>query len=287
MSLPPLAALEMLDALAQTGSVSQTARALNLSQSAISHKLRVLEARLGFALTEAHGRGIVLTAEARRYVAAIRPGLKLLRDAHRGVGEAKGSLAVACSSGFAATWLAPRIGAFLALYPEVALTLHSVAAGEVVPRADLFLEFTATPGPNAEHLLDVAFFPVCSPDFFADAADPDLSAMTPDRLLHLNNREDWAAWLVLAGNALAPGQAGIMFSGLLAMYAAAEAGLGICLGDALTSARALSTGRLVRPFAESLPPRAGYWITPAPGGLTAPAAAFADWLRADLAEAAG
>ena len=283
MQLPPLSALEMLEVLARTGSVSLTADALHLSQSAVSHKLRSLETRLGFALTEPRGRGVVLTAEARRYTAAIGPGLQALRDAHRGLGEARGMLDVAASSGFAATWLAPRIRGFLNLYPEIALNLVSVAAAEDVPRCDLFVQFTAQPPPGAEHLMDVDFFPVCSPDFLFASGGPRLDALTPDMLMHLDNRSDWAEWLALAGSPLAPGGQGIMFTGLLAMYAAAEAGLGICLGDALTCGRALSSGRLVRPFEQTLPPKAGYWILPAPGGLTTPASAFAEWLRSDLA----
>lgn len=67
------------------------------------------------------------------------------------------------------------------------------------------------------------------------------------------------------------------------MYAAAEAGLGIGLGDALTSARALSTGRLLRPFEEEIASGKGYWITPAPGGVSAPAQAFLLWLRDEIA----
>ncbi|MFK7943101.1 MAG: LysR substrate-binding domain-containing protein [Paracoccaceae bacterium] len=282
MNLPPLSALEVLETLARTGSISQTAREVHLSQSAISHKMRTLEAGLGFKLTKPRGRGVVLTAEARRYVAAIGPGLQALRDAHRGLGEAKGRLAVACSSGIAATWLSPRIGRFLNLYPEISLSLISVAAAEDVPDCDLFMQFTSTPPPGAQHLLDVVFFPVCSPDFLYASGGPSLSDLTPDMLLHLDNRKDWAAWLALAGSHVEPGTQGVMFTGLLAMYAAAEAGLGICLGDALTCGRSISTGRLVRPFPESLPPRAGYWITPPPGGLSVSSSAFVDWLRSDL-----
>jgi len=283
MNLPPLAALEMLDILARTGSVVATAAEVNLSQSAVSHKLRALEARLGFRLTEAQGRGLVLTGAAHRYVAAIRPALALLRDAHQGIGAPQGALDIAVTSGLAATWLAPRLGRFVGLYPEIALTLTSFAAGEEVPRADLWISFTDQPPPGAEPLLSVAFFPVCSPDFLYEAGGLSPENLRPDMLLHLDRGDDWARWLSVAGVTPAPGQQGLRFTGLLAMYAAAEAGLGICLGDGLTSARALSSGRLVRPFDTELPAPAGYWITPPPGGFGAPAAAFARWIKAEMA----
>ncbi len=299
MILPSLSAMEALDTLARTGSVTRTAEELNVSQSAISHKLKSLEARLGFALTEARGRRVVLTSAARRYVAAIRPALGALRDAHRGLGVARGPLDVAVVSGLAAPWLGPRIGRFLNAYPEISLTLRSVATGEAQADCDLSICFTDAPPPDAEHLLDVAFFPVCRPDFLSERGGLTLDRIEPGMLLHLHNRTDWARWLEAAGGDLgplrveAPGhkgrppqqeQTGVLFTGLLAMYSAAEAGAGICLGDVLTCAISLNSGRLVRPFETEIPVPAGYWMVPAPGGLTAPASAFVEWLRAELAD---
>ncbi|MBT0958070.1 LysR family transcriptional regulator [Alphaproteobacteria bacterium KMM 3653] len=285
MNIPPLAALETLEALARTGSIHQAAAQVNLSASACSHKIKALEARLGFRLIQPAGRGITLTAEGRRYVAAVRPALEQLRDAHRGHGAARGELLVAVTSGFAATWLAPRIRRFVNLYPEIALTLSSTPSGVMAPTCDLQIAYARRPPKGAEPLLEVHFFPVCSPDFLYTNAGLTPERIAPDHLLHLESREDWRLWLASAGCALDPGDAGITFTGLLAMYAAAEAGAGIGLGDAVTSAHALSTGRLVKPFDQILTADGGYWIIPPPGGLTAPGRAFADWLRAEMAHA--
>ncbi|MBT8154234.1 LysR family transcriptional regulator [Epibacterium ulvae] len=279
MSLPPISALIVLDALARTGSVRATATEVHLSQSAVSHKLKALETQLGFALTIAKGRGVALTGEARRYVAAIRPALALLHDAHDGLDQAKGRLEIAVTSGFAATWLAPRLSDFLNRYPEISFKMRSVAVGEEVPACDLGIVFTDTPPRGAKRLFDVTFFPVCSPDFLHKHGALTADAILPDMLLHLDTHADWAQWLEMAGQPQQVEDAGVVFSGLLAMYAAAEAGLGLCLGDAVTSEHALRSGRLLRPFEAEIPARAAYWITPAPGGFTAPAAAFADWLQ--------
>ncbi len=283
MNLPPLSALEMLDALARTGSVAATAAELHLSPSAVSHKLRTLEARLGFRLAEPQGRGLRLTGEAHRYVEAIRPGLASLREAHRAIGTTRGTLGLAVTSGLAATWLAPRLRRFLALCPGVALTLSSFAGGEEPPRADLSILFTETPPPGAELLLRVTFFPVCAPELLYDGGGLALDGLRPGMLLHLDGPADWARWLEAAGSPLQPGSGGISFTGLLAMYSAAEAALGLCLGDSLTCSRALSTGRLVRPFAMDVPADAAYWITLSSGGGSDPAQAFLKWIKAELA----
>ena len=143
----------MLVALARTGSVRDTAIEVHLSQSAVSHKLKALEQVLGFPLTEPKGRGVVLTGEARRYVAAIRPALALLRDAHNGLDQAKGTLEIAVSSGFAATWLAPRLADFLNRYPAVSLKIRSVAVGEDFSHSDLSIVFTDRPPAGSQRCL--------------------------------------------------------------------------------------------------------------------------------------
>ncbi|MDS9469325.1 LysR substrate-binding domain-containing protein [Paracoccus sp. MBLB3053] len=283
MNMPPLSALEALDALDRTGSVGEAARACALSQSAVSHKLRALEARLGFALTEPRGRGVVLTSQGRRYLAAVRPGLEALREAHRGIGQARGNLEVGCASGLAATWLARRLQGFLNRFPEVALSLRSLPLGEPQPGCDIALAFTDTALPGAVHLLDVRFFPVCFPGLMHRAGIPDPSDLRPEMLLHLQNRGDWADWLRLAGADGKAAQGGVRFTGLLAMYAAAEAGLGLCLGDGLTCADALTTGRLMRPYPHEINVASAYWAVPGAGGLTAPAEAFLIWLQAEMA----
>lgn len=279
MSLPSISSLVVLDALARTGSVRGAAAEVHLTQSAVSHKLKALEVRLGFRLTEAKGRGVVLTGEARRYVAAIRPALAILLEANSSLGEAKGSLEIAVTSGFAATWLAPRLSGFLNRYPAVSLKLRSVAVGEDVPECDLGIVFTDNPPKGAKPLFDVTFFPVCSPDFLHKHGSLTVDQITPDMLLHLESFADWAQWLGKADAAAELEGTGLVFTGLLAMYASAEAGMGLCLGDAVTSDHALRSGRLVRAFKKEIPSRASYWITPLTGGLTAPAAAFSEWVQ--------
>lgn len=283
MNMPPISALEVLEALALNGSVSRTAERLHLSQSAVSHRLKSLETYLGFKLTTPKGRGVALTSEARRYAAAIAPALANLRDVHRAMGMARGALDVAVVSGLAATWLAPRLRGFLNRYPEISLTLRSVALGEPTPPCDLQIDFAEHPPEGAVRLFGVNFFPVCSPDFLYAAGGLHPGTLDPDRLLHLDTRTEWAHWLAAVGSPVRPGLAGIRFTGLLAMYAAAEAGVGIGLGDALTSARALSTGRLVRPFDEEMQVGKAYWIIPQSSELSPPASAFMEWLQDEVA----
>lgn len=57
--------LGLLRELAQRGSVTEVARALHLTPSAVSQQLKALEREAGVALTQRSGRGIALTAPGR------------------------------------------------------------------------------------------------------------------------------------------------------------------------------------------------------------------------------
>lgn len=282
MNLPPLSALTVLDALARRGSVRAAAEEVHLSQSAVSHKLRGLEERLGFALTEPAGRGVVLTGAAQRYLERVRPALMILREAHSDIAQAKGRLEIAVASGFAATWLAPRLPEFLNRYPDVDLHLNSTGAHDATPPCDLEIIFADSPPPNAHLLFNISFFPVCSPEFQHRHGLKTADQVRSDMLLHLNRREDWQQWRLDQGQSDVLSHPGVMFTGLLAMYAAAAEGLGLCLGDAVTCEQALRNGRLLRPVMAEIPAPGSYWAVPPAGGLVGPAAAFVDFLTEQI-----
>ena len=66
--LPSLNALRVFVAVARSGGVSRAAEELNLTHSAVSHQIRSLQSELGITLFEKHGRGLMLTEQARDYV---------------------------------------------------------------------------------------------------------------------------------------------------------------------------------------------------------------------------
>lgn len=61
--------LMLIAALGQTGTVSEAARRLGLTQSAASHRVREAERRVGAALIVRHPRGIQLTSDGQRIAA--------------------------------------------------------------------------------------------------------------------------------------------------------------------------------------------------------------------------
>lgn len=104
-------------------------------------------------------------------------------------------------------------------------------------------------------------------------------------LLHLDDTEDWARWLALSKVENPDIEGGIFFSDMNLVFSAAIAGQGIAMGDELTSRRALSEGRLVRPFDIAIKSPRSYFLVSEHAKASHPVLeAFAGWLRSKLQE---
>ena len=257
MRIPSTQALRALDSFARHGSVWRAADELHLTRSAVSHQLRLLERDLGFDLLERIGKGVALTPRGQRYAQRRAQGAHRARrcgDAHmpaRGVG---GSFSVCCTPGFAS---------LLAVHPyrRVPGDVSDVSLRILTPRrlddvsnpdADAFIAFGVGNWPNRSGRTAVRgrVHAALQPDAAQQDRRPFQAGRRAARQpLHLGDTEDWARWLALSARWRTPiPEGGIIFSDMNLVFSAAIAGQGIAMGDELTSRRALSEGRLVRPF---------------------------------------
>ena len=120
--------LALIDAIAETGSVTRAAGRLHLTQSALSHQLRDVEARLGVALFLRAGRRMVLTpagARARESagrvladLATAEIELREMATGERGVLR----LCTQCNTGY--HWLPPLLKAFHSAHPGVNVAIQ-------------------------------------------------------------------------------------------------------------------------------------------------------------------
>jgi LysR family transcriptional regulator for metE and metH len=132
--------LETLLALAECGSLSKAAARLFLTQSALSHQLRALEAHYGAALVEKNVRPLRFTAIGQRLLSLARAVLPQVADAARDVARlAQGHagplrVAVQCHNCF--DWLMPAMDAYRSLWPEVELDIISGFLADPLPLLD-------------------------------------------------------------------------------------------------------------------------------------------------------
>ena len=90
MKLPPLRAVQYFEVVARLLSFSRAAVELNVSQSAVSHQIRLLEDFLGERLLLRQGRLLSLTAQGEVYFEGISAGLGQIAQSSeqlRGGGE--------------------------------------------------------------------------------------------------------------------------------------------------------------------------------------------------------
>lgn len=264
---PPLNALRMLTAVVKYGGVSRAAEKLCLTHSAVSHQIHAVQEALDTPLFEKHGRMLRPTAPAAAYIARIASALDEIDRATETLLDARHDkkLRVSTTPSFAAHWLLPRLGDFIAANPGIDVELESssrliqLQEGE----ADIAIRFGAGhyPGLYAELLMHDWIFPVCAPDFFRRHQLTDPPVLTGLPRLH-SQGEPWSWWLQDAGlGVIADLDHGIVFSDSSLMLQAAIRGQGIGLARLSVAYEALANGQLIRPYAhQARTPHSHYFV---------------------------
>src|SRR6202521_3005633 len=204
--LPPLNALKAFEAAARSESFTRAAEELCVTQGAVSHQVKALEASLGIKLFNRERQRLVITEAGREYLTVVRDALDRIavgtdRLVQR---QSSGVLTVSTSPDFAAKWLVYRLGRFAEAHPSIDLrisaTLHHVDfAREDVDLAMRHGEGSWT-GLDVARLSTEQLFAVCSPKLLAGRHRISKAAdVLKFPLLHLDDRKDWAKWLEAAG----------------------------------------------------------------------------------------
>lgn len=120
--------LEIFVRTVDTGSLSATARGLDLTPAAASAALKRLEEELQAPLFVRSTRSLRLTREGEVFLAHCRPALAALRDAQlelaSGRQQVRGMLQLAAPSDFGRNLLLPWLEAFQQMHPEIQYRLH-------------------------------------------------------------------------------------------------------------------------------------------------------------------
>lgn len=286
--LPSLDALLAFEACARLGSFDAAGDELALTASAIAKRLASLEERLGQELLTRSAKGLSLTPAGHEYLPQVRQALTLLQaiPLHQRAGQQRERLRVSSTPTFARQVLVPALPGFTAAHPhvELELTLSVPLLAEGDAGADAEIRHGAVPGDISpdQVLLHDRLTPLAAPALLARHAplrEPaDLLALP----LLRTPLQRWAPWLQAAGLAdAAEPDDGPRFVDLGLTLAAALAGQGVALARLSLARHELAEGRLVQPFALTVPAERHYGlICHRPG---AAAEAFAAWLHAHCA----
>ncbi len=263
--LPPFLALRALESAARHRSYSRAAAELNVTHGAVSPQIRRLEAEFGLRLFHRQGNAMAPTPVAAALASRVSEALAVLE---RGVDELRsdadcGPLVLTVVSHFATRWLARRLARLTDDLGGERLTLRveDRMVDFFSERVDVGLRHGSGdwPGLEATPLLMDSLFPVCSPEFLARYPLREPADLLKAPLLRQNGRP-WSLWMRCVGVEAPPAQGGLIFEDSALLVDAALHGVGVALARSGLVEEDLRTGRLVRPFPESVDARAGYFV---------------------------
>lgn len=280
----PLNALRAFEAAARHRNFTRAAIELCVSQAALSHQIKGLEARLGVKLFRRLPRGVLLTDEGQALVPVLGTAFDSIgATLDRFVdGRYRTVVALGVVGTFAVGWLLPRLEAFAARHPEVDLRVmtNNNRADLAAEGLDLAIRFGDGdwPGVIATRIMAAPMIPMAARQFAA--AD-----ITRVPLLRSYRADEWRRWFAAAGLAC-PVLQGPVFDSSLTMAIAAAAGG----GAALLPAAIFGGGRTVAgllPLSSVGIDVGSYWLTRSRSRPeTAAMTAFQRWLTSTAAREA-
>lgn len=263
--LPPLNALKAFESAARACSFAKASQELSVTQTAVSHQVKILEQYLDCTLFQRLPNGLALTPEAKAILPLISEGLDRFEDAVRllpkGRAPTADVLTISALPSFTQEWLLPRLVDFRRRWPDIDVMVQTEyrmvdLAKEEVDVAIRFGRGDFGDDLQAELLAKETVTPVCAPSLMTPTPSRERIATDLVTLTLLNSSVrmvhepwmSWDPWLSEAGIGAARSAIGPRFSDPLLILRTACAGGGIALGRSMLIQEHIAQGRLIRPY---------------------------------------
>ncbi len=264
-----LHALRAFEVASRYGSFTRAAQELALTQGAVSHHVKTLEAMFGCDLFERRGPKLRLTEHGRLLAQELKVGFKIIENACALLRQDRYGLRLKAPSTLTVRWLLKALDGFKKIDNSCTVQLSSVWMD--IDTVDFYSEpydcaillgngrFAAD--VESLKLFDEWLIPVCHPEYL-QGAEPGLSALQHCDLLHPSpDRRDWRRWLARMDAQDISIDQGQVFDTLDQGISAAQQGLGISVVDLVLASADLAAGRLVTPFKHAVATGDGYYMT--------------------------
>ena len=283
----PLNALRAFEASARHLSFTRAAIELCVTQAAVSHQVKSLEAQLNVTLFKRLPRGLMLTSEGESLLPVLRDAfdrIALTLDQFEG-GHYREVLTVGAVGTFAVGWLLPRLADFHSRYPliDLRLSTHNNRVDVAAEGLDYAIRFGAGAwhGTDACPLLEAPLTVLCVPQIAEQLRSP--ADVLKHTLLRSYRADEWNLWFQAAGlpsDTRVPRS--VVFDSSLAMMEAALQGAGVALAPARMFSRQLENDVIRQPFEVGIT-TGSYWLTRLQSRAETPAMlAFKGWLQASV-----
>ncbi|WP_166417488.1 LysR family transcriptional regulator [Cochlodiniinecator piscidefendens] len=288
--LPSIHWLSAFEAVARTGSVSQAADELSLTQSAVSRQIQHLETQVGTPLFAREKKRLRLTPAGQDYAREVRGALTKIANATLNLraNPGGGTLELAILPAFGTHWLAPRLANFMTQSPGVTVNLST----RVVPfdfdqerfHAAIHFGTNDWPATDALKLMDERVVPVVSPALLEKHPVNHPKDLLNLPLLHLETRpKAWTRWMAEHDIPYQRSE-GMVFDQFATMARAAVHGVGAALLPDYLIERDLADGQLVVATGTPVTSIGAYYLVwPNDTASHPPLIALRDWLQRECA----
>lgn len=293
--LPPGATLRAFEVATRHATFTAAAEELHITQSAVSHQLKNLEALWGLQLFQ-RGKTLSLTPAGAALAPIVREFFSNLDATLAELREQKSRvrLRVNTTYSFALKWLLPRLPTLARQHPDILVTLESTdRAIHFTPGdADVAIRFGHGhyPALHTEFMFREQLFPVASPALLQRFGPPAGPAELLRYPLLTRDGADlvpkWAMWFKQAGIDMDALQESVRFADTNMTIEAALLGQGIALARSGHVEKEIGDGSLLRLFDIPFPSPVAYYFVCPKGTESQPhVVKFRDWLLAEASQA--
>lgn len=287
--IPPLQAVKVFDAVARHMNFTKAAEELNMTQSAVSYQIKLLEDFIAAPLFVRQARGVILSEQGDTVAPMVRRALNDLTQAFRSAKtDTANLLVISTMQTFASTWLAPRIGTFQMANPDIAVRLDISTHLVDFTREGVDVGIRSGkgdwPGLDIHRLGGGDFTVVCSPAYYDRIGRPK----TPNNLeecIFIGPRDDWwPVWFAAAGvkPPAALNRPGVDVETQQMAAVLAIAGHGLALVHPGFVAEEMKSGRLIQPFDVMAASGLAYYLVfPQTNRLPRKTQLFRDWILSE------
>jgi LysR family glycine cleavage system transcriptional activator len=251
--LPSFPSLRAFESAARHLSFKVAADELCVTQSAISHQVKILEEFLEAPLFIRRPQSVELTLRGSEYLEMISHLMDGIESATQKVKGASYEelLYVEASPAFSSYWLLPRLIRFSQTYPGIEVNLSTIADTDSPANNSFDVRINCSwevpPESGGERFMDSPHVPVCNPALLKDGPDIlQIEDLFQYPIVRAEGSWDkWDRWLEHIGYEKPSRLAGPRFENTYLALKAAEEGLGIALAPTALINEKVALGRLV------------------------------------------
>lgn len=258
--LPPLEWLRVFEAAGRLGNFTAAGQELNLTQAAVSQRIRSLETTLGVTLFVRKHRGVELTIDGEVYLPHVYAALSQLRRSTTDLfGRDRRKLKLAAPASVATFWLPQRLPKIARDMPTLEVSVSTISRNTDFKglNADMEVHFGdgLWVGRRAWELFREELVPACAPSALEGASDwrqlPAISIASP--------RLGWRDWGAYA-DAEIPSRISLRADSFSIGLQACLSGAGVILASQPMCRHLFQSGRLLALSNDVLRMSSGYWL---------------------------